>query len=87
MKKKTKKIPAKQNAKKWKVEHRFSYGWDDAGWTVEDVKTRRSEPQRFDFKADANAEIREHIKDQHQAFKAGDMDEKYSRSDYRAVPA
>lgn len=65
----------------WKVEHQFSYGWDDAGWTVDD------EPQRFPTKAEAEAEIREFIKDQHEAFKAGDMDEKYRRSDYRAVPA
>ena len=69
------------DSKKWKVEHRFSYGWDDAGWTVE------GEPQRFNSKNEAEDEIREHIKDQNEAFKRGYMDSKYRRSDYRAVRA
>ena len=72
----------------WKVEHQFSYGWDDAGWTVSDVNNPSvAIPQSFNTKKEAEAEIAEFIKDQHEAFKRGDMDEKYRRSDYRAVPA
>lgn len=79
--------PAKAK-RQWKVEHNFSYGWDDAGWTVSDVRNPTvSKPQRFNSKAEAEAEITEFIKEQNQAYKRGDMDEKYSRADYRAVPA
>lgn len=72
----------------WKVEQQFSYGWDDAGWTVSDVNNPSvATPQCFNTKAEAEKEIKEFIKEQHEAFENGDMDEKYRRSDYRAVPA
>lgn len=89
MKTKTKKPAKSPKAKvQWKVEHQFSYGWDDAGWTISDVKNpSKSEPMRFNSKKEAEAEINDFIKDQNEAFKRGDMDSKYSRSDYRAVPA
>lgn len=82
-KSKAKAKPSKSKAKprKWKVEHNYSYGWDDAQWTEND------QPQRFNSKKEAEAAIREFIRDQHDAVKSGDMDEKYRRSDYRAVPA
>ena len=41
----------------------------------------------FNSKNEAEDEIREHIKDQNEAFKRGYMDSKYRRSDYRAVRA
>lgn len=59
----------------WKVEHRFDYGWDDAGWTVND------KPQRFPAKTAAEREIREFIED------SKDLDEPYKRKDFRAVRA
>lgn len=64
--------------KKWMVEHSYTYGWDDAEWTVEvDGKTVA---QRFDTKAEAEAEIDEHVRDCKDAKMSG-----YSRSSYRAV--
>ena len=39
------------------VEHRFTYGWDDAGWAVEEDGVRRR--WTFDTKAEAQAEIDE----------------------------
>lgn len=63
------------------VECNFTYGWDDAGWTV------NGEPQRFASEADAQAAIDELIKDTEEAVRLGHMEASYDRADYRAVPA
>lgn len=36
----------------WKVEHQFSYGWDDAGWHDDD-----DQPARFETRSEAQDEI------------------------------
>lgn len=63
------------------VECNFTYGWDDAGWTV------NGKPQRFASEADAQAAIDELIKDTKEAVSLGHMEASYDRSDYRTVPA
>lgn len=63
------------------VEHHYSYGWDDAEWSLDD------KPERFATKKEANKAITEFIKDQNDAVKAGHMSDRYKRSDYRVVPA
>ncbi len=67
----------------WKVETKFSYGWDDACWTETVGMVDR--PQRFATKADADAAIDEMIVEQHEAVERGNMQEKYNRADYRSV--
>jgi hypothetical protein len=59
---------------KFKVEMLFDYGWDAAGWMVDD------KPMGFDSVEEAQAEIDEHIKDCHEAFGPGE-----SAEDYRIV--
>ena len=61
----------------WKIEHRFSYGWDDAGW----------DPARFPTRAAACAAIDEFIEDTRAEHAAGNLSDAYRRRDYRAVKA
>ena len=56
------------------VEHNFSYGWDDAGWTDDD------KPWRFDSTEEAQAAIDDLISET----KAEGMDG-YDAADYRVV--
>jgi hypothetical protein len=67
-------------AKRYYIEHNFSYGWDDAGWTEDE------EPLTFATVKQAKQAIREFITEQHQAVADGDMDEKYRLCDYRVKP-
>jgi len=67
---------------KYKVEHNFIYGWDDADWHEGDDET----PWRFDSIEEAEAEIDDFIKSTEEAVESGHMDEPYDREDYRVVP-
>lgn len=64
----------------WKVEHRYTYGWDDAGWMIND------QPMRFESQEEGNREVDEFIADTEAAAGEGDF-EPYRREDYRVVPA
>ena len=64
--------------KPWRVEHRFSYGWDDAGWTTDGA------PDRFETKREAEAAIDEFIADTADAFRIGYLASAYNRRNYRA---
>jgi hypothetical protein len=56
----------------YRVEHLFSYGWDDAGWE------RNGLPWLFDSHADAWAEIDD-------LCSITTFDEPYAESDFRVV--
>ena len=64
---------------KFLVEHHFSYGWDDAGWSSED------KPWLFDTREAAQAEIDDLIESVAEAVAEGDMSDEYDRDDYRIV--
>lgn len=59
--------------KQFKVEYHFGYGWDDAGWQVDD------RTMRFNSVEEAQAEINEHVSD----CAAEGLD--YAQEDYRIV--
>jgi hypothetical protein len=64
---------------KFLVEHHFSYGWDDAGWSSGD------EPWLFDTREAAQAEIDDLIESVAEAVAVGDMSDEYDAADYRIV--
>lgn len=69
------------------VEHHFSYGWDDAGWTKE-VKIKGKTLHAsltFPSKAEAQAEIKDHVQSCKEAFKNGCMDDAPKMKDFRIV--
>lgn len=69
----------------YKIEMRYLYGWDDAGWTEEtDGKTKA---MRFEYVGLAQAAIDEFFADVKVAVLAGDMDTEAVRGDYRIVAA
>ncbi len=61
----------------WRVEHRFTYGWDDAGWWVEQ-EGGSWEPERFASRQAAELAILAFLADVVDA----DMDG-YVREDFR----
>lgn len=67
--------------RKFKVERLYSYGWDDAEWTVD------GRPQRFSSRAEAQREIDEHCADMREAVRLGHMDSAERRTDFRIVEA
>jgi len=69
----------------YKVEMKFAYGWDDAGWMTDDGTTEC--PTRFVTRRAAQAEINEHCEMMAEAVKAGDMTDADKPSDFRIVEA
>ena len=67
---------------KYKLEHNFSYGWDDSAW-LDDGES----PLLYDTKEEAQEDIRELIAASVEAFEKGDLPEPYNSEDYRVVPA
>ena len=67
----------------WRIEHQFSYGWDDAGWTTE--VAGRASPSRFPSQGVAEAAIDEFIAETKEAAEVGGLEEMYDRKDFRAV--
>lgn len=66
---------------KYLVQEKFSYGWDDAGWTEDDV------PLRFDTVEDAVDEISDHLTTYLRAVMAGDIEgPPLRRCNFRVVP-
>jgi hypothetical protein len=73
-------------AKKYMVEHEFAYGWDDAGWT-DSLPNGEVKPTRFNSIAMAGLEIEEHCAISQEAFMAGELEEAYTKKQYRVVEA
>jgi hypothetical protein len=67
---------------KYKLEHNFSYGWDDSAW-LDDGET----PLLYNTIEEAQEDIREHIAASVEAFEQGDLPEPYNLEDYRVVSA
>lgn len=67
--------------KKFKVERLYTYGWDDAEWTVD------GKPQRFSSRAAAQREIDEHCASTREAVRLGHMVSAEKRTDFRIVEA
>lgn len=66
-----------------KIELRYFYGWDDAGWTEEiggEIK-----PLRFETGGQAQAALDELFAEMKAAVVAGNMDTEEVRDDYRIV--
>lgn len=67
----------------YKIELRYTYGWDDAGWTDEvDGKTKAT---RFQTVAEAQADLLEFLAQVKTAVAAGDMQFGHDSEDYRIV--
>lgn len=66
---------------KYKLEHNFSYGWDDSAW-LDDGET----PLLYETIEEAQEAIKEHISASVEAFEKGDLSEPYTAEDYRVVP-
>ena len=67
---------------KYKLEHNFSYGWDDSAW-LDDGET----PLLYETIEEAQEAIKEHISASVEAFEKRDLSEPYNSEDYRVVPA
>jgi len=71
---------------RFKVQHHFSYGWDDAGWTETDPVSDKAQPLRFATPEEAQVAIDELVAGTVEAVLAGNMPEGYSRGDFRVMP-
>jgi hypothetical protein len=67
----------------FKIEVRYSYGWDDANWT--DEADFEIKPTRFESIHQAQAYLDEFFKAVKAAVIAGNMDAEEIRDDYRIV--
>lgn len=67
----------------FKIELRYFYGWDDAGWT--DEYDSEIKPTRFESIRQAQADLDQFFTDVKAAVTAGDMDVEEVRDDYRIV--
>jgi len=66
---------------KYKIELRYSYGWDDAGWTDETV--HEFKPTRFEAEASAEAALDEFFAEVKGAMALGNMESEHDLCDYR----
>jgi hypothetical protein len=64
---------------KYIIEQEFIHGWDDAGWTRNDI------PELFDTREEAQDAIDRMIKDVHDAVLAGDMSNDYDPDEFRVT--
>lgn len=70
---------------RFKVEMRYTYGWDDAGWTEEDA--HEPEPLRFSSVAEAKVALESFFDEVKLAVLEGDMEREAAGDDYRIVEA
>ncbi len=68
----------------YKIQMRYSSGWDDAGWT--DEKDGKSITTRFQTVAQARTGLVEFVSEISAAVVAGDMSLAHDLDDYRIVP-
>jgi len=73
------------NTMRYKIQLRYIYGWDDAGWTEE--INGIEEPMRFETIEQAQAALEEFFAEITIAVAAGDMDMEENPDDYRIVDA
>lgn len=69
----------------YKIEMRYIYGWDDAGWEEGDGDDAELKPLRFHSRSEAQTAINEFLADVKDAVAAGDMDMEENPNDYRIV--
>jgi len=69
----------------YKVEMRYLYGWDDAGW--EEGDDTEIKPIRFHSRAEAQAELDDFFARVKDAVAANNMDMEENETDYRIVDA
>jgi len=67
----------------WVVQYNVGGEWENV-WT-EDLGDGRSAPQRFRSAEEARRALEEYLSDVTEAVNRGDMDEEYSREDFRVV--
>ena len=67
----------------YKIELRYSYGWDDAGWT--DDTNLASKPTRFESVEDAQVALDEFFTEVKGAVSAKNIDSECLTDDYRIV--
>ena len=67
----------------YKLELRYIYGWDDAGWT--DEIGNESYPLRFSTIEEAQTELDTFLSEVNDAVAVGNMDRADVRNDYRIV--
>jgi hypothetical protein len=70
---------------RYRIEHRYTSGWDDAGWF--DENDGKPTPTRFGTVAEAQAALEEHFADVREAVAAGDLESGADYADYRIVEA
>lgn len=70
---------------RYKVETKYFYGWDDAGWTEETYEG--SKPLRFESAREAEAELKSFFANVKAAVASGDMDIEENPGDYRIFGA
>jgi hypothetical protein len=68
---------------RYKIESRYFYGWDDAGWTEE--KDGVTTPLRFVTAGEAKAALEEFFGHVKAAVIAGNMDSEENPSHYRVI--
>ncbi len=68
---------------RYRVEIKYIYGWDDAGWT--DETDEDSKPTRFESVQEAQAELDDHFAKVRAVVAFGDMDIEENPADYRIV--
>ena len=67
----------------YKIELRYSYGWDDADWTEDTDEESKS--SRFKTLAQAHTALNEFFANVKAAVVVGDMDTEEDPNDYRIV--
>lgn len=67
----------------YKVEMKYFYGWDDAGWTEE--TDEGSKPLQFESVQEAHAELDDLFASVKAAVTSGDMDIEENSEDFRIV--
>jgi hypothetical protein len=68
---------------RYKIELKYTYGWDDAGWT--DETRHKVEPVRFASAAEAHLALREYFEFRKAAVADGNMDSDAESSGCRIV--
>lgn len=68
---------------KFKIELKYFYGWDDAGWTDNDGAG--AQPTRFESATEAQIALEEFFADVAAAVAANGLASGHDRSDYRVV--
>jgi len=67
----------------YKIEARYTYGWDDAGWS--ESSGSRWKPLRFPTRAAAEEALREYFEAVKKAVAAGSMDREECVADFRVA--